>query len=70
MLTIYETREELVRDLAKIREMRSMKKLAEQHAADLRKVMENRAKYSPEELELLDREAMQKIEAWARGDVP
>ena len=66
---IYATREEFEADIARIREMPHMKALAAQHEADRVAMMERRAKLPPQELARLDREAMQKIEAWARGDL-
>ena len=63
------TREEIAQSIAEFRQSPAAKALDARHEADRVAMMERRASYSPEELARLDREAMRKIEAWARGDV-
>ena len=69
MAPLYYTRAELEADIASIREMPHIKALEAERVAQRLAMMERRAKYSPEELERLDRETMLKLEAWLRGDV-
>ena len=63
------TREEIARSLEYFGQSPEGKRIAVMHEATRRKVRENRARYSPEELARIDAETERQIAAWSRGDL-
>jgi hypothetical protein len=63
------THEEIARTLDEFRHSPEGKQIAAMQVATRHKVMENRARYSPEELARIDAETERQIAAWSRGDL-
>ena len=67
------TREELLQSVAEYLASDEAKALRERleaaRIADRARIAAHRAKYSPEELERIDREQLALLEAYARGDL-
>ena len=61
--------DDLEQDLARIRALPEMQAIAARHQANVRAMMERRARYSPEALALIDAENERRIVAWARGEL-
>jgi hypothetical protein len=69
MMDVVVTREEIARILDEFRQSPEGKRIAAMQEATRHKVMENRARYSPEELVRIDAETERQIAAWSRGDL-